>query len=81
MDRARIGEPMSDDDLLHDLLMAEQHVRQAQLIVARHRERVAHLEHIGADSLAARQMLNVFEDNLRIFEGHRDYLKHRREPK
>ena len=67
---------MSKDD---DLATAEHHVRQAQSIVDRHKERVAHLEEVGADSLAARQMLEVFEDNLRIFKDHRDYLKKRRE--
>jgi hypothetical protein len=67
---------MFDDE---DLAMAERHVRQAQAIVARQRERVLQLDSIGADTLAARQSLDLFETNLRIFEGHRDYLDHRRE--
>jgi len=67
---------MYDDEIA----LAEQHVRQAQDIVARHRERVVHLESIGADTLSARQTLDVFETSLRIFQGHRDYLK-RRDPK
>ena len=67
---------MSDDD--NDLAMAEHHVRQAQLIVARHRARIVRLEAAGAETLDARQTLEVFETNLRIFEGHRDYLKSQR---
>ena len=64
-----------------ELAMAERHVQEARLIVERHRERVAQLERTGADSRDARMMLGVCEDNLRIFEGHRDYLKNQREQK
>jgi hypothetical protein len=74
----RIGEPMSDDDN-NDLAIAEHHVAQAQLIVARQRARIVRLEAAGAGTLDARQTLEVFETNLRIFEGHRDYLRSQRD--
>lgn len=67
---------MNRDD---QIALAEQHVRQAKDIVTRQRERILHLDSVGADSLSAKQTLDLFETNLRIFEGHRDYLKHDRD--
>jgi flagellar biosynthesis regulator FlbT len=57
------------------LALTEQHVRQAKEIVARQRAVVLKLDSLGVDSFGAKQTLEIFETNLRIFEGHRDYLK------
>ena len=62
-----------------ELAMAERHVLAARQTVARQRQRLLQLETIGADTLSARQTLDVFEASLRIFEDHRDYLKHQRD--
>jgi len=58
--------------------LAERHVMAARQIVARQRQRVLQLDAIGADTLSARQTLDVFETSLQIFEGHWDQLKHER---
>jgi hypothetical protein len=67
---------MSTDD---EIALAEEHVRQAKEIVARQKQQILQLDSVGADSLDAKQVLDIFETNVRIFEGHRDYLKNQRE--
>jgi hypothetical protein len=67
---------MSEQD---ELGLAEQHVIEARQIVARQKQRILQLDSVGADIFGARQTLIIFEDSLRIFEGHRDYLKKQRE--
>jgi hypothetical protein len=70
--------PMSTDD---EIALAEQRVRRAEEIVVRQKQQILQLDSVGADSLDAKQVLDILETNVRIFEGHRDYLKNQREKK
>ena len=63
----------------NELVAAESNIEQTRQIIERQKQLVALLEEAGADSAGARQTLEIYETNLRIFEGHRDYLKHRRD--
>ena len=62
----------------NELAEAERRTEQARQILEREKQRIADIDAAGGDSRGAREMLKVCETNLRILEGHRDYLKHRR---
>ena len=75
--RDATAEPaMADEE--NEMAAAESNIKRARNIVEQQKQRVAFLEKGGADSRDARQTLDIYETNLRIFEGHRDYLKGRR---
>jgi hypothetical protein len=61
----------------NELAVAESNIERARQIIERQKQLIAQLQEAGADSAGARQMLEIYETNLRILQGHRDYLKHR----
>jgi hypothetical protein len=67
---------MVDDDIVSQ---AEQHVAEIQRIIAAHHARIECLRALGCGTLDAEQTLSIFEDTLRVFEQHRDWLRKRAE--
>jgi hypothetical protein len=59
------------------LATAESTIERARQAVERQKQLIAGLERAGADSVGARQTLDVFETTLRTLKAHRDYRKHR----
>jgi hypothetical protein len=62
-----------------ELVAVETNINRARQIVGRQKQLIADLEKAGVDTLGARQMLEVYETNLRILEGYRDYVRKRPE--
>ena len=58
------------------LKMAERHVREGRLTVARQRELIARLKALGLDTAASQSLLADFERSLASFEEHLDLIKH-----
>jgi hypothetical protein len=54
------------------LAVAEQHVREAERIVAR--QRITRLRSQGLEIIEAEQTLEIFEQSLRAFRRHRDSI-------
>ena len=61
----------ADDD---PIVLAEQHVAQAERIVVRQKALLSRLQGLGADTRDAAATLDVFQANLQIFKEHRDYV-------
>jgi hypothetical protein len=63
----------------NELAAAENSIELARQLIERQKQLIANLDEAGADTLSARLILEAYETNLRIFEGHRDYLRRRQE--
>jgi hypothetical protein len=68
---------MPDDDPLR---LAENHVAQAERLVAEQKARIERLQAKGEDALEAEQTLALFEMNLNMFREHRDSLLRLKRP-
>jgi len=60
-----------------ELAAAESNINSARQIVERQKQLIANLQKAGSDTRVALQNLEMYETSLRIYEGHRDYLKSR----
>jgi hypothetical protein len=68
---------MPDDDPLR---LAENHVAQAERLVAEQKARIERLQAKGEDALEAEQTLALFKVNLNMFREHRDSLLRLKRP-
>ena len=57
------------------LIMAERHVREGRLTVARQRELVARQKALGLDTARSQSLLAEFEHSLADFEQHLDSIR------
>jgi hypothetical protein len=62
----------TDDDSLNK---ARRHVAEGQRIVSEQRGLIARLRAAGFDTLDAERTLRVLEENLKVFQEHRDSLE------
>jgi hypothetical protein len=58
------------------LAQADRHIASSLTLIRRQRELIARLERNGHDSLvlAARQLLALFEETLRLMQAHREMI-------
>jgi hypothetical protein len=63
------------------LMMAIRHVARARRIVLQQARLIERLKALGIDAAHAEQTLAIFENNLKIFEYHRDLLVRRDAPR
>jgi hypothetical protein len=65
---------MSQEMELRHLELANRHIAEGEHRIAEQKARIARLERDGRDTIASKELLNVFEETLELMMRHRDLI-------